>query len=481
MREAESRPDDVPAPFGAGPDIGPINALMALSPLDGRYAAQVADLRRYFSEFALMRYRFRVEIEWLIYVLRELDLPGAPTLDDAGLCMLRGWSDEFEQRDAEAIKAHEQITRHDVKAVEYYIRELLQRAELPGLTPFVHLCCTSEDINNISHALMLRDGMRDVWVPALEKCVGMLSSLAISGASVPMVSRTHGQPASPTTIGKELAVFVARLRRQQEILSRQTYLAKFSGAVGNYNAHVAAYPDIDWPDAAHAFIGSFGLHPNPLTTQIEPHDYLAEIFQLIVRVNTIIIDLDRDVWSYISFGYLRQQVYAGEVGSSTMPHKVNPIDFENSEANAGVSNALLDHLALKLPVSRMQRDLSDSSAIRSIGTGIGHSLLSLKACIAGLDKIDIDAGQMRRDLEQNWAVMAEAIQTVLRKHGIESAYEQLKRATQNRQFDATAMRAIVLEAGIPEPDRSALLAMTPAEFIGLAPMLAMSMLEGGNG
>jgi len=473
--------DVVPAPFGVTADLMPVSPLMAISPLDGRYGGQVADLRQYFSEFALIRFRVRVEIEWLIFVLRRLDLPGAPAIGDSEERTLRGLLESFDVDEAERVKRHERVTRHDVKAVEYYLREKLTQAGLGHFGPFVHLCCTSEDINNVSHALMLRDGLAQVWLPAFDSMQQSLRRIADAGIDAPMLSRTHGQAASPTTLGKEMAVFHARLTRQREVFLRHTYRAKFGGAVGNYNAHVSAYPDVDWRAATKSFIESFGLEENPTTTQIEPHDYMAELFHNIIRVNSILIDLNRDVWSYISFGYLKQRLYAGEVGSSTMPHKINPIDFENSEANAGIATALLDHLSLKLPISRMQRDLSDSAALRTMGVGIGHAVLALKACIAGLDKVDMDAGRMLADLDGNWAVLAEAIQTVLRKYGVEDAYEQIKLATQNRDMDAAAIRQIVEAAAIDDADRQRLLSLTPAGFVGLAREIASDALGAAPG
>jgi adenylosuccinate lyase len=458
----------VPEPFGASLQQETLSPLMALSPLDGRYRGQTASLAPYYSEFALIRNRFHVEVEWLIMALSRLRLPDAPELSDAQIQTFRSWAAEFSLSDARRIKQIEASTRHDVKAVEYYLRQLLTDAGCAPFAPWVHICCTSEDINNIAHALMLREGLFDVWRPALDRAIAALVTLAQPHLGTAMLARTHGQPASPTTLGKELAVFVVRLRRQRAQLDKLTFMGKFSGAVGNFNAHVSAYPDVDWLCTAREFLAGFGLEMQPATTQIEPHDYMAEAFHLVIRVNSILIDLDRDMWSYISLGYLRQKLYPGEVGSSTMPHKINPIDFENSEANAGLSTAILEHLATKLPISRMQRDLSDSSAIRTVGTGIGHSLLALRGCLAGLDKVDVDAAEMTRDLDRNWAVLGEAIQTVMRKQGVEDAYEQIKAATQNNALDAAVLRSIVETAGIREPDRTYLLSLTPASFVGLA-------------
>jgi adenylosuccinate lyase len=458
----------IPEPFGASSELTAVSPLLAISPLDGRYAAQASELRRHFSEFALMRSRFRVEVEWLIMVLSRLRLPGAPELSAGQIELLRSWEENFDLADAIEIKRCEIQTRHDVKAVEYYLRQRLAETGHDKLVPFVHLCCTSEDINNISHAIMLRGGLTEEWLPTLDRLLAGLTALARPTLGLAMMSRTHGQPASPTTFGKEMSVFIARLRRQRASLKAQRFLGKFSGAVGNYNAHVSAYPGLNWPEIAREFLAIFDLELNPATTQIEPHDFMAEIFQLVTRVNSIIIDLDRDMWSYISVGYLKQKLYVGEVGSSTMPHKINPIDFENSEANAGVSTALLQHLAVKLPVSRLQRDLSDSSAIRTVGTAIGHSLLALKGCVAGLDKVEVDGAEMRRDLQRNWAVIGEAIQTIMRKQGVQDAYERIKAATQNHVLDAELLRTIVEQAGIAEPDRNYLLSLTPENFVGLA-------------
>jgi adenylosuccinate lyase len=476
MSDTTAQHPGVPEPFGASLQQESLSPLMALSPLDGRYLNQAAALAPYFSEFALIRNRFRVEVEWLIMALRRLRLSGTPELSEEQTVTFRSWVTDFSLADARQIKQIEVRTRHDVKAVEYYLRQRLTEAGWSPFAPLVHVCCTSEDINNIAHALMLREGLFDVWRPALDRGIAALVALARPHLATPMLSRTHGQPASPTTLGKELAVFVARLRRQRAQLDKLAFLGKFSGAVGNFNAHVSAYPDVDWLQTAREFLAGFGLEMQIATTQIDPHDYMAEVFHLVIRVNSILIDLNRDIWSYISLGYLRQKLYPGEVGSSTMPHKINPIDFENAEANAGVSTAILEHLAAKLPISRMQRDLSDSSAIRTVGTGIGHSLLALKGCLAGLDKIDVDAGEMARDLDRSWAVLGEAIQTVMRKQGVEDAYERIKAVTQNNLLDATVLRSIVEEAGIREPDRAYLLSLTPSSFVGLAQKIGEAAL-----
>jgi len=466
----------VPEPFGATANLTAASPLMAISPLDGRYVSQTRELRLHFSEFALIKCRFKVEVEWLIYVLDKIKLRSAPHITPDQITMLRQWVDEFGEEDAIAVKKCEIQTRHDVKAVEYHLRNRLAVNGCSNFVPYAHFCCTSEDINNISHALMLRGGLRDVWRPAAASMLTELARLARSCADLPMLSRTHGQPASPTTLGKELAIFVHRFRRQLDQLDAQPFLAKFSGAVGNYNAHTAAYAEIDWVGVTKDFLAGFELQANPATTQIESHDYMAELFHGLGRTNTILIDMTRDIWMYISFGYFRQHLYKGEVGSSTMPHKINPIDFENAEANAGISNAILEHLAAKLPISRLQRDLSDSSAIRTVGMGIGHALLALKGCLAGLLKVDVDANRVLADLNRNWAVLGEAIQTILRKHGAEDAYERIKEATQDREMTPSIIRGFVERSDIPEPDRSFLLSLTPASFIGLAPEIARSVL-----
>ena len=430
-------------------------SLRAISPLDGRYASQAEPLRDHLSEWALIRRRVQVEVEWLAVLAPEL--PGA----------VRAIPDAFSDDDAAAIKAIEQRTNHDVKAVEYFLRERVD-AELREL---LHFGLTSEDVNNLAYALMLRDAVAEVWRPAAEELVERVAELARATREVPLLSRTHGQPATPTTFGKEMAVFVARWRRQLAQLDHQEYRGKLNGAVGTYGALVVARPDVDWEDASRRFVEGLGLTWSPLTTQIEPHDWIAELFALIGRFNAITVDFDRDVWAYVSRGLVRQRVVAGEVGSSTMPHKVNPIDFENSEANAGVSSALGAHMAATLPVSRLQRDLSDSSLLRNSGAVVGHSLLALRSALRGLGKVDVDEAAMRAELDNAWEVLAEAVQTVMRKRGGGDPYEQLKDLTRGERIDGDRLRAFVAGLDLDEADRQRLLDLTPAAYVGLAAAL----------
>jgi adenylosuccinate lyase len=431
-------------------------SLRAVSPLDGRYARQVADLAPLVSEWALIRARVRVEVEWLLVLAPELD--PAP---------LRALVDDFSDEDGEAVKAIERRTNHDVKAVEYFLRDRVP-AEVREL---LHFGLTSEDVNNLSYALMLRDAVSDVWRPAAEELVAGVAALAESARAVPLLSRTHGQPATPTTFGKEMAVFVARWRRQLEQLDRQEYRGKLNGAVGTYGALVVARPDVDWEARSREFVESLGLTWAPLTTQIEPHDWIAELFHLLARFNAILVDFDRDVWAYISRGLVKQRPVAGEVGSSTMPHKVNPIDFENSEANAGVGSALAVHMASSLPVSRLQRDLSDSSLLRNSGVVVGHSLLAVRSALRGLGKIEVDEGALTAELEDAWEVLAEAVQTVMRKRGGDDPYDQLKALTRGAGIDRERLRAFVETADLDPEDRERLLALSPAQYTGLAERL----------
>jgi adenylosuccinate lyase len=459
---------------GAGVELTP-DPLTAVSPLDGRYAGQTHGLRPYFSEFGLIRCRLKVEVEWLIALAAEDAIAEAKPLTDREAAALRHWVDGLSVEDARAVKAREAVTRHDVKAVEYVLRDKVEALGRGDLVPFVHFGCTSEDINNLSHALMLRDGLLEVWIPAAEELVGEIRARAQATEALPMLAHTHGQPASPTTLGKELAVFVHRFERQLTAVREAEYLGKFSGAVGNYNAHLAAYPDFDWPGFSRRFIEGFGFRQNPLTTQIESHDYLAEIFHALARFDTLLISYDQDMWAYVSKGYFSQKLLPGEVGSSTMPHKVNPIDFENSEANAGLANAVLNHLAGKLPVSRLQRDLSDSSTLRNVGVGVGYSLLAIRSALAGARKVEANAVRLDEDLAEQWAVLGEAVQTVLRKAGHHDAYERLKAATQNREFTREAFAEMLTELEIPEADRARLAAMAPRDYVGLAAELARTV------
>ena len=397
------------------------------------------------------------------------------TLDEVKT--LRRISVEFSEGDAARVKAIEKTTNHDVKAVEYFLKEQLAGTSLEDAREWIHFACTSEDINNLAHALMLQGGIGEVWMPSAIAVVNEVSALASEWMDVPMLARTHGQSASPTTVGKELAVFVARFNRQLEAIGNQEYLGKINGAVGNFNAHVSAYPDANWPQIARDFVGSLGLIYNPLTTQIESHDGIAELFQSLMRFNTIAIDLARDIWTYVSQGYFKQRVIAGEVGSSTMPHKVNPIDFENAEANLGLGNAMLDHLANKLPISRLQRDLTDSSALRNMGVGVGYSLVALKSLLRGLGKLELNQAALSADLDESWEVLAEPIQTVMRKNGVANPYEKLKELTRGAKMDESSMRAFVESLELPDDDKARLLALSPASYVGLAARLGREALS----
>ena len=453
-------------------------SLRSLSPLDGRYAAQVQALSAHFSEWALIKYRVHVEIEWLIMMADRPELTHVRAFTDAERGWLRSWVPAFDDVQAERVKAIEQTTRHDVKAVEYYIKERLRGTSLESVSEAVHFCCTSEDINNLAYALMLRDGIQQDWLPLAQKMTDAVAALALATAGIPMLTRTHGQPATPSTVGKELGVFVARWHRQLRQVERAEFLGKFNGAVGNYNAHVVAYPDAPWEAIACTFVERLGLTFNPLTIQIEPHDYMAELFHTLMRFNTITLDFDRDMWTYISLGYFSQKVVKTEVGSSIMPHKVNPIDFENSEANLGVSTALLDHLAGKLQVSRLQRDLTDSSALRNIGVAVGHSVLALHSAIRGVGRVAVDEAVLQQDLEERWEVLAEAVQTVMRKTGHADPYEQMKALTRGQDITRETIQAFIRELDLPEEDKVRLLALSPATYIGLAEELARQATKG---
>ena len=452
------------------------DALTALSPLDGRYAGKVDALRPIFSEFGLIRARVKVEVEWLLALA---DAPGIGELapfSDAAAARLRALADGFGVEDAARVKAIEATTNHDVKAVEYFIKERLQDdAELGPALEFVHFACTSEDINNLSYALMLSAARQDVLLPKLDALIETLRAMAHAHAALPMLSRTHGQTASPTTVGKELANVVARLQRQGEVLAGLPMPGKINGAVGNYNAHVASYPDIDWPVFSRHFVESLGLDWQPYTTQIEPHDGIAELCDVAKRIDTIAIDLCRDVWGYISQGYFKQAVKAGEVGSSTMPHKVNPIDFENAEGNFGIASALFEHFAAKLPVSRWQRDLTDSTVLRALGTAFGHMLIGFEALQRGLGKLSVNPERLAADLDASWEVLAEAVQTVMRRHGLPNPYEQLKALTRGHGINEASMREFIAGLDLPDDDKQRLLAMTPAGYTGLAEQLAKAV------
>jgi adenylosuccinate lyase len=447
--------------------------LLALSPLDGRYAAKVDALRPIFSEFGLIKARVRVEVEWLLALAAEPKIVELEPFSTAAADRLRALANGFSTADAARVKEIERTTNHDVKAVEYLIKErLADDSELGPALEFVHFACTSEDINNLSYALMLNEARGTVLLPRLDALIAGLRDMAHAHAALPMLSRTHGQTASPTTIGKELANVAARLSRQREVLVALPMPGKINGAVGNYNAHVAAYPDLDWQRFSQAFVTSLGLDWQPYTTQIEPHDGIAELCDAQKRIDTICVDLCRDIWGYISLGYFKQAVKAGEVGSSTMPHKVNPIDFENAEGNFGIANALLEHFAAKLPISRWQRDLTDSTVLRALGTAFGHALVGFEALQRGLDKLSVNPERLAADLDAAWEVLAEAVQTVMRRHGLPNPYEQLKALTRGQGINAQSMRAFIATLDLPADAKQHLLEMTPATYTGLAEPLA---------
>jgi len=449
-------------------------SLLALSPLDGRYARKAAPLREYLSEYALIRYRTLIEVRWLQHLADEPSIAELEALEPPIKDVLNKIVDDFSADDATRIKTLEAKTNHDVKAVEYYLQQKLEGVAVKSgnLVSFIHFACTSEDINNLSYALMLRDARHRVLLPAMRQLTTDLRELAKKFAAVPMLARTHGQPATPTTLGKEIANFVYRLQRQAELFAAVSIHGKFNGAVGNHNAHVAAYPNADWIAITDRFLDSLGLQPTRYTTQIEPHDWIAEYCQALARFNTVLIDLCRDFWSYISLGYFRSRPVAGEVGSSTMPHKVNPIDFENAEGNLGLANELLGFLATKLPVSRWQRDLTDSTVLRNVGVALGHALIALEAAAKGLGKLDADLATIAADLEDRWEVLAEAVQTVMRRYGLPDAYEQLKALTRGRAIDESIMREFIGGLPIPAEERRRLLELAPSSYTGLAAELA---------
>ena len=455
-----------------------MSPLTAISPLDGRYAGRTSALAPVVSEFGLIRYRVRVEVEWFLYLAGRDEIAELPALDESRQARLRRIWETFDVGDAAEVRTLEAETNHDVKAVEYFVKNAIGRADeaLEPRVEFVHFACTSEDINNLAYAMMMRDARESVLLPAMDRLIQDLRDLGRPLADIPMLSRTHGQAASPTTLGKELANVVARLERQAATLRGTEILGKMNGAVGNYNAHVAAYPNIDWPSRSREFVQSLGLSFNEFTTQIEPHDYLAELFHSLVRFNQVVLDFDRDAWGYIALGYFKQRLIPGETGSSTMPHKVNPIDFENSEGNIGLANAILGHLAEKLAVSRWQRDLSDSTALRSVGSAFGHCLVAWDSAARGIGKIDIDRERMASDLGAAWEVLAEAVQTVLRAGGHPEPYERLKELTRGRRLDETVYRSLLDGLDLSPADRERLLRLTPAEYTGLAAQLARAVL-----
>ena len=452
-------------------ELTPLNAL---SPLDGRYQTKLDPLRACFSEYALIRHRMLVEVEWLKALaaepaLKEIAPFSAHTLKELDTAIA-----SFGETEAAQVKAIEVRTNHDVKALEYWLKERFDgNSEIRAVSEFIHFACTSEDINNLSHGLMLKAARDSVMTPMLDQLLTRLTELANQLADAPMLSHTHGQPASPTTLGKEIANVVYRLRRQRKQLIEGEILGKINGAVGNFNAHLSAYPDFDWESFAQKFVTGLGLTYNPYTIQIEPHDYMAELYDALARINTILIDMDRDIWGYISMGYFKQKVKEGEVGSSTMPHKVNPIDFENSEGNLGLANAVLRHLAEKLPISRWQRDLTDSTVLRNMGVALGYTLLGYDSCLKGLNKLEANPAQLAADLDNNWEVLAEPIQTVMRRYGVENPYEQLKALTRGKGgINKESLHAFIRELKIPETAKQALLEMTPASYIGKAAELA---------
>ncbi|NHZ64993.1 adenylosuccinate lyase [Massilia genomosp. 1] len=454
----------------------PYSTLSALSPLDGRYAAKTDKLRPILSEAGFMHHRVKVEISWL-QALSQAGFAELKPFSAEATALLDKLASDFSEADAAAIKQEEAVTNHDVKAVEYWLKAQVKDVpELVAATEFIHFACTSEDINNTSHGMMLKAARDGVMLPALQGLIARLTQIAHANAELPMLSRTHGQTASPTTLGKEMANVVARLKRAVQRIADVEILGKMNGAVGNYNAHLAAYPDFDWETFSKNVIEQrLGLTFNPYTIQIEPHDYMAELFDAIARTNTILLDLNRDIWTYISLGYFKQTTKAGEIGSSTMPHKVNPIDFENSEGNLGLANAVLKHMAEKLPVSRMQRDLTDSTVLRNIGVGFGYALLAYDSCLRGLNKLEVNAARLEQDLDANWEVLAEPVQTVMRRYGIDNPYEQLKELTRGKGISKVALREFVLTLAIPQDAKDLLLAMTPSNYVGIAAKLAKAI------
>lgn len=447
-------------------------ALTAISPIDGRYAGKVDTLRPVFSEYGLIRNRVHVEVRWLQALAADSAIAEVPDLSAEAEHILQTILDDFSEADAQRVKTIEATTNHDVKAVEYFLKEKITgHRELENISEFIHFACTSEDINNLSYALMLKQG-RAIISEQMQQCIDAIRAIAIDCADQPMLSRTHGQSASPTTTGKEFANVAARLQRQLQQLQAVELLGKINGAVGNYNAHYSAYPELDWPQFSENFVSSLGLTFNPYTIQIEPHDYIAEYFHALSRFNTILLDFDRDVWGYISLGYFKQKTIAGEIGSSTMPHKVNPIDFENSEGNLGIANAIFSHLADKLPISRWQRDLTDSTVLRNIGVGIAHTSIAIQASLKGIAKLQLNSAQIDADLEQNWEVLAEPIQTVMRRYGIEKPYEKLKELTRGQTITGPEIRRFIETLDIPDEAKQTLIEMTPGSYTGIAEQLA---------
>ena len=453
-----------------------LSALTALSPVDGRYASKTSSLRQYFSEYGLIKHRVLVEVRWLQALAKDTSIAEVAEFSNDANQALENILTNFNEGDAQRIKEIERTTNHDVKAVEYYLKEKIEdNAELHAVTEFIHFACTSEDINNLSHALILKGGRDTVLLSEMDQLIEAIKNLAHDYAEIPMLCRTHGQPASPSTLGKEMANVVYRLQRQREQIADVVILGKINGAVGNYNAHLSAYPDLNWEAFAKNFVEGLGITWNPYTTQIEPHDYIAEMFDATARFNTIVIDFCRDIWSYISIGYFKQKVIAGEVGSSTMPHKVNPIDFENAEGNMGMANAMMTHLSQKLPVSRWQRDLTDSTVLRTLGVGFGHTSIAIQSTLKGISKLEVNEAVIAKDLDSNWEVLAEPVQTVMRRYGIEKPYEKLKELTRGQRINAQMMAEFIETLEIPQEAKSLLLEMSPATYIGNAIKQAKSI------
>ncbi|MFC0139218.1 adenylosuccinate lyase [Erwinia mallotivora] len=446
-----------------------LSSLTAVSPVDGRYGDKVSPLRAIFSECGLLKFRVEVEVRWLQKLAACAEIREVPAFDADANAFLDAIVSNFNEDDAARIKTIERTTNHDVKAVEYFLKEKVAPvAALHAVSEFIHFACTSEDINNLSHALMLDTARREVIVPYWNKIIAAVKDLAVQYRDIPLLSRTHGQPATPSTLGKEMANVAYRFERQLRQLEKIEVLGKINGAVGNYNAHIAAYPEVDWHQLSESFVTSLGITWNPYTTQIEPHDYIAELFDCMARFNTILIDFDRDVWGYIALNHFKQKTVAGEIGSSTMPHKVNPIDFENSEGNLGLANAVMQHLASKLPVSRWQRDLTDSTVLRNLGVGVGYAVIAYQATLKGIAKLEVNRDRLLDELDHNWEVLAEPIQTVMRRYGIEKPYEKLKELTRGKRVDAAGMKAFIDGLDLPEEEKSRLKLMTPANYLGRA-------------
>ena len=455
-----------------------LSGLTAVSPVDGRYGSKTALLRDIFSEFGLIKFRVQVEVRWLQKLAATAGIAEVPAFSDTANAHLDAIVTNFSEQDAARVKTIESTTNHDVKAVEYFLKEKVADVpELNAISEFIHFACTSEDINNLSHALMLGTAKTDVILPYCNKIVDALKGLAKEYKAMPMMSRTHGQPASPTTLGKEMANVAVRLQRQVKQIEATEILGKINGAVGNYNAHISAYPTLNWQGFAEEFVTSLGVTFNPYTTQIEPHDYIAELFDAVARFNTILLDFDRDIWGYICLGHFKQKTIAGEIGSSTMPHKVNPIDFENSEGNLGLANAIFDHLAAKLPVSRWQRDLTDSTVLRNLGVAIGYSVIAYESSLKGISKLEANEANMLKDLDNNWEVLAEPIQTVMRRYGIEKPYEKLKELTRGKRVDGPGMAAFIDTLDLTDAVKAQLKAMTPANYIGQAIDLVEKLVD----